>query len=86
MENVYIYFFFPVGSLSGPNHNPGFKRPHGVAVLNIAEMLNSSGEEKEFMFKVFTGEDKDFHQLHDLIIRKQTNKFNPLAGQHNYGI
>lgn len=74
------------GSISGPNHNPGFKRPHGVAVHNIAEMLTSSGEEKEFMFKVFTGEDKDFHQLHDLIIRKQTNKFNPLAGQHNYGI
>lgn len=81
---------FPIGSTAVGNHNTmGFRRPHGVAVHNIGEMVSSvtsSAEEKEFVFKVFQGEDKDFHQLHDLIIRKQTSKYNPLSSQHNYGM
>nr|XP_018899728.1 PREDICTED: dedicator of cytokinesis protein 3 isoform X2 [Bemisia tabaci] len=64
----------------------GFKRPNGVAVLNIGDMVTSSNEEKEFTFKVHTCEEKDFYQLHEFIIKKQTNKFNVLPGQPNYGI
>lgn len=73
------------GSISSQSSNFCFKRPYGVAVLNIEEMLTSSGEEKEFMIKVFQGEDKDFHQLHDFVIRKQTNKYSPVSSQHSYG-
>ncbi|XP_052125383.1 dedicator of cytokinesis protein 4 isoform X2 [Frankliniella occidentalis] len=43
------------------------------------------GEEREFTIKVFQGEEKDFYQLHELIIKKQSNKYNVLSGQ-NYGI
>ncbi|XP_033610429.1 dedicator of cytokinesis protein 3 isoform X2 [Cryptotermes secundus] len=70
-----------------------FKRPHGCAVLNINEVLSNkdspqggSNHEREFTFKVYQGEEKDFHQLHELIIKKQSNKYNPLSGQPNYGI
>lgn len=66
-----------------------FKRPVGVAVLNISEALNSTlvpGEEKESTFKVVQGEEKDFFQLHEFIIKKQNNKFSSLQGQPNYGI
>lgn len=76
---------FLTGSLPSQSNNFSFKRPYGVAVLNIEEMVTSSGEEKEFMFKVYQGEDKDFHQIHDLIIRKQSNKFSPVSSQHSYG-
>ncbi|XP_021925130.1 dedicator of cytokinesis protein 3 isoform X3 [Zootermopsis nevadensis] len=70
-----------------------FKRPHGCAVLNINDILlnkdllpGGSNDEREFTFKVYQGEEKDFHQLHELIIKKQSNKYNPLSGQPNYGI
>ena len=36
-------------------------------------------------FQVYQCEEKDFHQLHDMLIRKQTNKCNILPGQPNYG-
>ncbi|XP_054273723.1 dedicator of cytokinesis protein 3 isoform X2 [Macrosteles quadrilineatus] len=71
-------------STSSQSGNFSFKRPHGVAVLNIEEMLTSGGEEKEFMFKVYQGEEKDFHQLHDFIIKKQNNKFSQISS--HYGI
>lgn len=55
-------------------------------MLEIGEFMAASGsEEREFMFKVNTCEDKDFFQLHEFIIRKQTSKFSPLSGQPNYG-
>ncbi|KAJ8941123.1 hypothetical protein NQ318_007705 [Aromia moschata] len=65
-----------------------FKRPHGVAVQNLGEYLTSKegdNEEKEFSMKVYQAEEKDFHQLHEFIIR-QTGKFNSLSGHMNYGI
>ncbi|KAF2896229.1 hypothetical protein ILUMI_09945 [Ignelater luminosus] len=65
-----------------------FKRPHGVAVQNLGDMLNhkeGESEEKEFTLKVHQGEEKDFHQLHELIIR-QTGKYSALSCQPNYGI
>ncbi|XP_050437512.1 dedicator of cytokinesis protein 3 isoform X2 [Adelges cooleyi] len=65
-----------------------FKRPLGVAVLSIGELLTSpSTEEKEFTFRVFQSSDeKDFFQLHDTVIRKQSNKYSPLSSHPNYGI
>ncbi|KAK7862569.1 hypothetical protein R5R35_004185 [Gryllus longicercus] len=65
-----------------------FKRPHGCAVLPVSEVLLSkdSPDEKEFSCKVFTTDEKDFHQLHELLIKKQSSKYSPLGGQPNYGI
>ncbi|KAL1116518.1 hypothetical protein AAG570_004990 [Ranatra chinensis] len=64
-----------------------FKRPHAVGVLNIGEIVTTANsDEREFSFKAYQAEDKDFYQLHELIIRKHNNKFNPLSGQPNYGI
>ncbi|XP_063227619.1 dedicator of cytokinesis protein 3 [Bacillus rossius redtenbacheri] len=65
-----------------------FKRPHGCAVLPVSEVLlaKEAGEEREFTFRVYQGEERDFHQLHEMIIKKQTSKYSPLSGQPNYGI
>ncbi|XP_008198391.1 dedicator of cytokinesis protein 3 isoform X2 [Tribolium castaneum] len=65
-----------------------FKRPHGVAVHNLGEYLmpkEGDSEEKELNLKVYQGEEKDFHQLHEFIIR-QSGKYNALACAPNYGI
>ncbi|XP_050303860.1 dedicator of cytokinesis protein 3 isoform X2 [Anthonomus grandis grandis] len=65
-----------------------FKRPHGIGVQNIGEFLTSKcedNEEKEISMKVYQGEDKDFHQLHEFIIR-QSGKYSALSGPINYGI
>ncbi|XP_017786650.1 PREDICTED: dedicator of cytokinesis protein 3 isoform X2 [Nicrophorus vespilloides] len=63
-----------------------YKRPHGVAVQNMGDLLNhKESEEREFPMKVFQCEDKDFHQLHENIIR-QSGKYNALSCQPNYGI
>ncbi|XP_076248536.1 dedicator of cytokinesis spg isoform X2 [Calliopsis andreniformis] len=61
-----------------------YRRPHGVAVLSLAEATQDHTEELEMTFKVYQGEEKDFHQLHEQIIRN--NKCSPLPGQPNYGI
>ncbi|XP_074036384.1 dedicator of cytokinesis spg isoform X2 [Leptinotarsa decemlineata] len=65
-----------------------FKRPHGVAVQNLGDYLTSKEsdtEEKEFSMRVYQCEEKDFHQLHEFIIR-QTGKFSALSAHINYGI
>lgn len=95
---------------NAPTLTQVFKRPHGVAVQNLGDMLNhkeGESEEKEFTLKVrffyllifylfnfifpfwgtiqvYQGEEKDFHQLHELIIR-QTGKYSALSCQPNYG-
>ncbi|OAD58785.1 Dedicator of cytokinesis protein 3 [Eufriesea mexicana] len=61
-----------------------YRRPHGVAVLSLAEATQDHTEELEMTLKVCQGEEKDFHQLHEQIIRN--NKCSPLPGQPNYGI
>ncbi|XP_059476423.1 dedicator of cytokinesis protein 3 isoform X1 [Neocloeon triangulifer] len=70
-----------------------YRRPYGVAVLNISEFLHKEREQttpqdldQEFSFKVYQCEEKDFHTLHEFIIKKQSNKFSPVSGQGNYGI
>ncbi|XKL62442.1 hypothetical protein PGB90_002275 [Kerria lacca] len=68
-----------------------FKRPFGVGVFNIGPeiitMMNNGSdiEEKEYSFKVFQCEDKEFFQLHEYIIRKQTSKYSLLSAQQHYG-
>lgn len=36
--------------------------------------------------KLYQADEKDFHQLHEMLIKKQSNKYSPLPGQPNYGI
>lgn len=77
-------------TLSSSSQSAGstFKRPFGVGVLNIGSELVNNGtdaEEKEYSFKVFQCEDKEFFQLHEYIIRKQTSKYSPLSAQQHYG-
>ncbi|CAH1968130.1 unnamed protein product [Acanthoscelides obtectus] len=70
------------------NQTQVFKRPHGVAVQNLGEYLTSKEsdtEEKEFSMKVYQAEEKDFHQLHDFIIR-QSGKYSALSTHINYGV
>ncbi|XP_065173337.1 dedicator of cytokinesis protein 3 isoform X2 [Atheta coriaria] len=65
-----------------------FKRPHGVAVQNLSDLLmhkEGESDEREFTLKVFQCEEKDFHQLHENLI-KQLGKYSPLSCQPNYGI
>ncbi|XP_034947378.1 dedicator of cytokinesis protein 3 [Chelonus insularis] len=61
-----------------------YRRPHGVGVLSLAEAAQDHSEELEMTFKVYQGEEKEFHQLHEQIIKN--NKCSPLPGQPNYGI
>ncbi|KAG1701194.1 Dedicator of cytokinesis protein 3 [Nymphon striatum] len=64
-----------------------YRRPYGCAVLSMAEVLhdNSDSEEREFNLKAFQCNENDFYQLHDFLIKKQSNKYNLLSGQTNYG-
>nr|XP_022902417.1 dedicator of cytokinesis protein 3 isoform X2 [Onthophagus taurus] len=64
-----------------------YKRPHGVAIQNLADVLlnKNDSDEKEFTLKVYQGEEKDFHQLHESLIR-QSGKYSALSCQPNYGI
>ncbi|KAK9889845.1 hypothetical protein WA026_007208 [Henosepilachna vigintioctopunctata] len=65
-----------------------YKRPYGVGVQPLGKFLASKdkdSDEKEFNMKVFQGEERDFHQLHEFII-KQIGKYNALTCPPNYGI
>ncbi|KAI4460497.1 dedicator of cytokinesis [Holotrichia oblita] len=64
-----------------------YKRPHGVAIHDLKEVLlnKNDSEEKELTLKVYQGEEKDFHQLHESLIR-QSGKYSALSCQPNYGI
>ncbi|XP_045446102.1 dedicator of cytokinesis protein 3 [Melitaea cinxia] len=77
------------GNGTGERRGPVARRPLGAGVLPLSEFLRQPEPqtlEKEYTFKVYQCEEKDFHQLHDMLIRKQTNKCNILPGQPNYGI
>ncbi|XP_055698123.1 dedicator of cytokinesis protein 3 isoform X2 [Phlebotomus papatasi] len=69
-----------------------YRRPYGVGVLPLGEIAqydtSIEPEEKEFSFKIFQCEEKDFHQLHELIIKKASGKFSPInaSGQNHYGL
>jgi len=47
--------------------------------------IYSDDDEKEFTFKLYSGDEKDFSQLHDLLIRKQ-GKVSVVSGAGQYGL
>ncbi|XP_053681007.1 dedicator of cytokinesis protein 3 [Anopheles nili] len=69
-----------------------YRRPYGVGVLPLNEIVqfdySVESEEKEFSFKIFQCEEKDYHQLHELIIKKASGKFQPInaSTQGHYGL
>uniref|UniRef100_A0AAG5CQS3 Dedicator of cytokinesis n=1 Tax=Anopheles atroparvus TaxID=41427 RepID=A0AAG5CQS3_ANOAO len=69
-----------------------YRRPYGVGVLPLNEIAqfdySVESEEKEFSFKIFQCEEKDYHQLHELIIKKASGKFQPInaSTQSHYGL
>ncbi|XP_055616289.1 dedicator of cytokinesis protein 3 isoform X2 [Toxorhynchites rutilus septentrionalis] len=72
--------------------NHSYRRPYGVGVLPLSEIgqfdQTVESEEKEFSFKIFQCEEKDYHQLHELIIKKASGKFQPInaSTQGHYGL
>lgn len=74
-----------------------FRRPFGVGVLPLSLLLSSSNntdnlvesEEKEHSFRLFQCEEKDFNQLHEMLIKKTSGKYSPISGSgiiNSYGI
>ncbi|XP_058116112.1 dedicator of cytokinesis protein 3 [Anopheles ziemanni] len=69
-----------------------YRRPYGVGVLPLNEIAqfdtSVESEEKEFSFKIFQCEEKEYHQLHELIIKKASGKFQPInaSTQGHYGL
>ncbi|XP_032308496.1 dedicator of cytokinesis protein 3 isoform X1 [Drosophila ananassae] len=65
-------------------HGPTFRRPFGVGVLSLADIahfdssLEQSSDEREYNFKLFQSEEKDFHLLPELIIKKSSGKYSPI--------
>ncbi|XP_058454302.1 dedicator of cytokinesis protein 3 isoform X2 [Malaya genurostris] len=72
--------------------NHSYRRPYGIGVLPLSEIgqfdQTVESEEKEFSFKIFQCEEKDYHQLHELIIKKASGKFQPInaSTQSHYGL
>lgn len=74
-----------------------FRRPFGVGVLPLSLLLTHSGsaenlietEEKENSFRLYQCEEKDFYQLHEMLIKKASGKYSPISGSgvnNSYGI
>lgn len=73
-----------------------YRRPFGVGVLSLSSLVTDSigtdivdPEEKENSFKLFQCEEKDFHQLHEMIIKKTSGKYSPINAtgpNSTYGI
>ncbi|KAL7022521.1 hypothetical protein ACKWTF_012281 [Chironomus riparius] len=68
-----------------------YRRPYGIGVLPITDLrqfdCSLEPEERESTFKLYTCDEKDYYQLHELIIKKATGKFSPItATASNYGI
>lgn len=61
-----------------------YRRPYGVGVLPLNDYSNFDHslepEEKEHSFKLYTCDEKEFHQLHEAIIRKSNTKYSLING------
>ncbi|XP_053698434.1 dedicator of cytokinesis protein 3 isoform X2 [Sabethes cyaneus] len=72
--------------------NHSYRRPYGVGVMSLSEIGHFDhtveSEEKELSFKIFQCEEKDYHQLHELIIKKTSGKYQPInaSTQGHYGL
>ncbi|SPP88189.1 blast:Dedicator of cytokinesis protein 3 [Drosophila guanche] len=76
---------------------PTYRRPFGVGVLSLAdialfdsnlEQASTASEEREYNFKLYQSEEKDFHLLPELMIKKSSGKFSPIqtGNQNTQGI
>ena len=65
-----------------------FRRPFGCAVLNVNDVLGgvkaAEAGERELTVRLQQAEERDFWQLHELVIR-QASKASLISGQGNYG-
>ncbi|MPC56608.1 Dedicator of cytokinesis protein 3 [Portunus trituberculatus] len=69
------------------NSSHNYRRPYGVAVFRLVQTVLQGGDgEVEVTGKLFTSDEKDFWQLHEFIIKKQTNKCNILSNNVSYGL
>lgn len=68
--------------------NQVFRRPFAVGVVPLSHLLSNSAstenlietEEKEHSFRLYQCEEKDFFQLHEMLIKKVSGKFSPISG------
>lgn len=68
-----------------------FRRPYGAGVLPLSLLLSCSNnsenlidsEEKEHNFRLYQCEEKDFYQLHEMLIKKTSGKYSPINGNGN---
>ncbi|KAI1296789.1 Dedicator of cytokinesis protein 3 [Halotydeus destructor] len=66
-------------TLSKDNSANHVRRPYGSAVYSLADVFKADGTEKEVAIKLFScSNENDYFQLHDMLLRKQTNKLNQL--------
>ncbi|XP_033233286.1 dedicator of cytokinesis protein 3 isoform X2 [Drosophila pseudoobscura] len=76
---------------------PTYRRPFGVGVLSLAdiahfdsslEQASPASEEREYNFKLYQSEEKDFHLLPELMIKKSSGKYSPIqtGNQSTQGI
>ncbi|XP_042868283.1 dedicator of cytokinesis protein 3-like isoform X2 [Penaeus japonicus] len=64
-----------------------YRRPHGVALFRLTQsVLQGSEGEVELTGKLFTSDEKDFWQLHELVLKKQSNKYSILSNNASYGL
>lgn len=77
------------------NSNQIYRRPFGVGVLPLSQLTGTVGstdnlleaEEREHSMKLYQCEEKDFHQLHEMLIKKTSGKFSPVnTNGSSYGI
>lgn len=78
------------------NANQMYRRPLGVGVIPLStligsvdstETLNELTEEKENILKIYQCEEKDFHQLHEFLIKKTSGKYPTMqTNGASYGI
>ncbi|EEC15424.1 dedicator of cytokinesis protein, putative, partial [Ixodes scapularis] len=63
--------------------------PHGIlpgTILHIAPCLAPRRFRNDNMLSLHRCNESDFHQLHELIIKKMSHKYNMLPGQPNLGL
>ncbi|KAG7153404.1 Dedicator of cytokinesis protein 3-like, partial [Homarus americanus] len=67
------------------SHN--YRRPYGIALFRLAQSVLQGGEgEVELTGKLFTSDEKDFSQLPELVLKKQSNKYSIMSNNASYGL
>ncbi|XP_064077312.1 dedicator of cytokinesis protein 3-like isoform X2 [Macrobrachium nipponense] len=64
-----------------------YRRPHGVALFRLApSVLQGADGEVELTGKLFSSDEKDFWQLPELVLKKQSNKYSIMSNNASYGL